>query len=69
MELLHFLAFSCLFHTSTLVTGHGNMVRPPAWWDSDQAGWHWDESGKNTKIGCGVLGLPTDTGWTCARFC
>ena len=26
-----------------LVCGHGNMVRPMAWYDEDHLGWEWDE--------------------------
>lgn len=37
------------------------MVFPMTWWDENHAGWHWDEQGHNTHIGCGVLDLPEDT--------
>ena len=37
------------------------MVRPMAWWDTNRAGWKWDENGHDTGIGCGVLDLTTDT--------
>ena len=43
-----------------LVSGHGNMVYPLAWWDRDEAGWMWDEHGRDNHIGCGVLDLPED---------
>ena len=26
-----------------LVCGHGNMVRPMAWYDEGHLGWEWDE--------------------------
>ena len=55
------LIYSCALHTHSLVSGHGNMVQPMAWWDENEIGWAWDEKGHNTKIGCGVLDLPTDT--------
>jgi len=32
-----------------LVSSHGNMISPPAWWD---------RGGTNGEIGCGVLNLP-----------
>ena len=51
-----------LLPTCTLVSGHGNMVLPFAWWDKDQIGWAYDkDDGKLTHIGCGVLDLPEDT--------
>jgi len=34
-----------------LVSAHGNILSPPAWWD---------RGGENTKIGCGTLDLPVD---------
>ena len=35
-----------LLHSgSDLVCGHGNMVRPMAWYDEDHLGWEWDEGG------------------------
>ena len=62
MELLHYLIVGLLLQTYTLVNGHGNIVKPMAWWDENQAGWHWDQDGIDTQLGCGVLDLPTDTG-------
>jgi len=43
-----------------LVFGHGNMVFPPVWWDRDEAGWMWDDQGRDGHLGCGVLDLPED---------
>ena len=63
-DVLHLLGLSCLFQTFSLVNSHGNMdnmVKPMTLWDENQAGWHGDENGQDTKIGCGVLNLPTDT--------
>ena len=61
MALMHFL-FLTLF-PFTLVTGHGNMVLPMAWWDREHVGWAYNTSnhGYLTHIGCGVLDLPKDT--------
>ena len=42
----------------TLVHGHGNMVNPMTWWDVNQFGWTWGETGGNNHLGCGVLDLP-----------
>ena len=57
MELLlhSFLLF--LLPLATLVSGHGNMVKPLAIWDEQQHGWCWDEDG-NHDVGCGNLDLP-----------
>eukprot|EP00092_Neocalanus_flemingeri_P039592 GFUD01043114.1.p1 GENE.GFUD01043114.1~~GFUD01043114.1.p1 ORF type:complete len:331 (+),score=71.79 GFUD01043114.1:90-995(+) len=37
------------------------MVFPNPWWDVNQAGWFWTESGGDNHMGCGVLDLPEDT--------
>ena len=61
MELVAFFGICCFLQSNNLVHGHGNMVKPKAWWDKNQAGWNWDAKGRDQKIGCGVLNLPTDT--------
>ena len=61
MGLMIFMCFTILFATSKLVLGHGNMVRPMAWWDENHVGSYWDETGKAIGMGCGVLDLPSDT--------
>jgi len=43
-----------------LVSGHGNLMYPYAWWDVERAGWYVDEEGHRSDIGCGVLDLPED---------
>ena len=54
-----FLSLFLLLHTCTLISGHGNMVKPLTWWDVNQIGWGYDmETGHKSGIGCGVLGLP-----------
>ena len=57
MELLlhSFLLF--LLPLASLVSGHGNMVKPLAIWDEQRHGWCWDEDG-NHDVGCGNLDLP-----------
>merc|ERR1711970_753243 len=47
-----------LLQLCPLVVGHGNMVFPYAWWDVHQSGSFWDEKGRETELGCGVLDLP-----------
>ena len=61
MGLLRVLSLACICQTYALVNGHGNIVKPMAWWDENQAGWHWDEDGIDTGLGCGVLDMPTNT--------
>ena len=64
MALLRFLWVTFLLQLVALVTGHGNMVLPMAWWDKDRVGWAYNTSDKGqlTYIGCKVLNdLPTDT--------
>ena len=61
MGLLRVLSLACLCQSYALVNGHGNIVKPMAWWDENQAGWHWDEDGIDTGLGCGVLDMPTNT--------
>ena len=40
-----------LLHSgSDLVCGHGNMVRPMAWYDEGHLGWEWDEGGDSIDI-------------------
>jgi len=58
MGLSLLLLFPCLLELCTPVLGHGNMVFPYAWWDVNQAGSFWDDKGRETKMGCGVLDLP-----------
>ena len=41
-----------------LVDGHGNMVKPYAWWDTQKIGWHFDDDGELSDVGCGNLDLP-----------
>ena len=62
MDLMHFIL--PLLHIITLAYGHGNMVRPMAWWDANQDGWYYDNSGRDTKLGCCTLDLPQDTQYT-----
>ena len=57
MFLILFLYVS-LLPASTLVHGHGNMVKPFAWWDTQKIGWWWDENEELTNVGCGNLDLP-----------
>ena len=38
--------------------GHGNLVRPFAWWDTQKIGWWWDADGEHSDVGCGNLDLP-----------
>ena len=52
---LKFLAFVSFI---SVVRGHGNMVRPMAWWDANQSGWYWDAGVADNGVGCGVLDLP-----------
>merc|ERR1711970_1093226 len=52
------LLVSTLLQLCPSVLGHGNMVFPFAWWDVHQAGSFWDEKGRETEMGCGVLDLP-----------
>ena len=52
---LKFLAFVSFI---SVVRGHGNMVRPMAWWDANQSGWYWDAGVADNGVGCGVLELP-----------
>ena len=47
-----------------LVYGHGNMVKPMAWWDANQDGWYYDEEGHDANLGCCTLNLPQDTQFT-----
>ena len=53
-----FLLVTTLLQYGTLVNGHGNMVKPMTWWDSNEVGWCWSETGANNHLGCGVLDLP-----------
>ena len=57
MALVHLL-FVILLPSSTLVQGHGNMVKPYAWWDTQKIGWWFDENGDRSYVGCGNLDLP-----------
>ena len=57
MPLIHLL-FVILLPASTLVHGHGNMVKPYPWWDTQKIGWWHDENGDKSNIGCGSLDLP-----------
>ena len=54
------LGWACalLFPLSVLVHGHGNMVRPCAWWDANKIGWYFLENGDESMVGCGTLNLP-----------
>ena len=63
MVLYSFLGLIFFLQISTLVSGHGNMVLPLAWWDKEQVGWAYNTSnhGYLTHIGCNVLDLPRDT--------
>merc|ERR1711874_545272 len=54
------LSLSALLKLCPTVSGHGNMVFPMAWWDQEQVGWMWDQDGRDTHLGCGVLDLPED---------
>ena len=47
-----------LLPASILVNGHGNMVKPYAWWDKQKIGWWYDENKEKTDVGCGNLDLP-----------
>ena len=60
---MRFLCITLFLQLFTLITGHGNMVLPMAWWDKDHVGWGYDTSnnGYSTQIGCNVLDLPRDT--------
>ena len=49
MALLPLLASLLLLLLAPLASPHGNMLRPPTWWD---------RGGTNTHIGCGTLDLP-----------
>ena len=71
------LGWACalLFPLSVLVHGHGNMVRPCAWWDANKIGWYFLENGDESMVGCGTLNLPpnefeqlTDRAPDCARM-
>ena len=53
-----------LLQVFALVHGHGNMVKPLAWWDEEQDGWFYDEDGKDANLGCCTLSLPQDTVFT-----
>ena len=57
MALVH-LFYMTLLPASMLVNGHGNMVKPFAWWDTQKIGWWWDEYGNHSDVGCGNLDLP-----------
>ena len=59
MALLRF-TFTCalLLPLSALVRGHGNMVRPYAWWDANKIGWYFLENGDESMVGCGTLPFP-----------
>ena len=63
MGFYNLLPIIFLLYISTLVTGHGNMVLPMAWWDKDWVGWAYNTSnhGYLTRLGCNVLDLPHDT--------
>lgn len=54
------LRFTCalLLPLSALVRGHGNMVRPYAWWDANKIGWYFLENGDESMVGCGTLTFP-----------
>ena len=66
-----FCSLLLLLCANTLVSGHGNMVKPFTWWDPDQIGWTWElGTGAKTGIGCGSLDLPpeaecSDSGGDC----
>ena len=62
MELVHLGVF--LLPIFALVYGHGNMVKPMAWWDANQDGWYYDEEGHDANLGCCTLNLPQDTQFT-----
>ena len=47
--------------TLPLVQGHGVMVRPAVWSDTENFAWGYDNKGFETNIGCGKLDLPEDT--------
>ena len=57
MASLHLL-FTFLIPFSALVHGHGNMVRPYAWWDANKIGWYFLENQDESLVGCGTLNLP-----------
>jgi len=44
----------------TLIKGHGNMVRPIIWSDTERKGWFFDEDGNDNKIGCDMMDIPDD---------
>ena len=58
MGLKCLLCVPLLLQASAIVDGHGNMVRPMAWWDANQSGWYWDAGVADNGVGCGVLDLP-----------
>ena len=62
MEPLHFGVI--LLQIFALSQGHGNMVKPPAWWDAHEGGWFYDEEGKDANLGCCSLDLPQNTMFT-----
>ena len=49
--------FLCLLLLPS-VLGHGNLVKPFAWWDTQRIGWWWDAEGEHSDVGCGNLDLP-----------
>ena len=62
MELVHLGVF--LLPIFALVYGHGNMVKPMAWWDANQDGWYYNDVGHEANLGCCTLNLPQDTQFT-----
>ena len=55
------MTFSAFF---TLVTGHGNIVKPASWADAERKEWMYDEEGNDNLIGCGVQNMPDDIEFT-----
>ena len=51
----------CFLNLLCLVRGHGNMVKPAVWSDSERKEWYYDEDGNINNIGCHVLDYPEDT--------
>merc|ERR1712241_813527 len=47
-----------------LIKGHGQMVRPFVWSDTERYGWFFDEDGNDNKIGCDMIPLPENFEFT-----
>jgi len=57
IKLVQFLASLAFLY---VVKGHGNIVKPASWADSEKREWFYDENGVDYDLGCCVQDYPKD---------